>query len=73
MRESADQGDWLKVPSDVAISLGHPEWGPLDVKAYLEREKLTDTLLYRRLEEDPYFEEKIKARQEERERARRRG
>jgi hypothetical protein len=62
MQESADQADWLKVPSEVAISVGHPEWGPLDVMKYLEEQGLTDTLLYRRLQADPNFEQKLRTK-----------
>ena len=59
--ETADLGDWLKVPSDLIASLGDPAvQTPMDVMRYLERQGLTGTLLYRRLKADPDFEAKLR-------------
>lgn len=64
--ESDATSDWLKTPSEYAISEGHPEWGPKQVMADMEAKGLTDLYLYKRLQEDPNFERKIRRRQQRR-------
>lgn len=61
--ETDANADWLKTPSEYAISAGHPEWSPKQVMADMEAKGQTDCYLYKRLKEDPNFERKIRRQQ----------
>ena len=49
IEETAETGDWLKIPSDLFVK---------NPKKFIEKAGATDTPLYRQLVEDPDFEEK---------------
>lgn len=55
--EDSDNADWLKRPSDLIASLNNPKIKTnADLVEYLERNGLTETLLYRRLKSEPNFQ-----------------
>jgi hypothetical protein len=58
IQETPDLADWLKVPSDVLLSLPPGT----DLLEWLRENGGTDTLLYKRLLEDPDFENKLRKR-----------
>ena len=55
MPEDERNADWLKTPSEVALSAGVPNT-PEAVMGYLERQGLQESPLYRRLKAEPNFE-----------------
>ena len=61
MPEDAANADWLKTPSEMALSAGIPNT-PKAVMKYLREQGLQDSPLYRRLKADPNFEAKLRDR-----------
>jgi len=61
MPEDAANADWLKTPSEVALSAGIPNT-PKAVMKYLREQGLQDSPLHRRMLVDPNFEQKRSSR-----------